>query len=306
MSMSRQQTYRSRQSAYRSPGLSRRRERGMTLLELLVVLAVVGLLMALGVRGVRWLRSSSLRETTTDIAAVLRGSYNLATMSATHHRVVFDLDAQTYRVEVCEGEVVLTRSEREEVADPDSEDEQGGREGAEAEAAGAAAKAGLRGGLPGLGGGLPGLPPGLMPRPGAGGDIPSEILGAGSLEEATRLAGDLAGSSVGAARCSPADVELGDSKGRGAERRLPKEDGLRITRMFVQHLEGEQREGKVYVNFFPLGYAEKAAIEVADEDGTTYTLLVHALTGRVEFRSGRVEPEEHLLERADGEEVEER
>jgi hypothetical protein len=279
----------------------------MTLLELLVVLAVVGLLMALGVRGVRWLRSSSLRETTTEIAAVLRGSYNLATMSATHHRVLFDLDEQTYRVESCEGEVVLTRSEREEVPEDDEDAREG--QGA-AEGAGDPGKAGLPGGLSGLPGGLSGLPgglpPGLMPRPGAGGDIPSEILGASSLDEATRLATDLAGGSVGAARCSPADVELGDSEGRGAERRLAKGDGLRITRMFVQHLEGEQREGKVYVNFFPLGYAEKAAIEVADEDGTTYTLLVHALTGRVEFRSGRVEPEEHLLERADGEEVDER
>lgn len=287
----------------------------MTLLELLVVLAVVGLLMALGVRGVRWLRSSSLRETTTEIAAVLRGTYNLATMSATHHRVLFDLDEQTYRVEACEGEVVLTRTEREEIAE---EDEAGDRkgQGAEAEGIEAAARGGVPGGrsglpgglsgLPGLAGGLPGLPPGIMPRPGAGSDIPSEILGATSLDEATRLATDLEGSSVGAARCSPADVELGDSQGRGGERRLAKDDGLRITRMFVQHLEGEQREGKVYVNFFPLGYAEKSAIEVADEDGTTYTLLVHALTGRVEFRSGRVEPEEHLLERADGEEVDER
>jgi prepilin-type N-terminal cleavage/methylation domain-containing protein len=304
MSMSRQPSYRPRST--RRP---RHAEHGMTLLELLVVLAVVGLLMALGVRGVRWLRSSSLRETATEIAAVLRGSYNLATMSATHHRVVFDLDQQTYRVESCEGEVVLTRSEREEVPEEGEEED---REGAEAEAAGDGAKAGLSGGglpggLSGLGGGLPGLPPGLGPRPGAGSDIPSEILSAGSLDEATRLAGDLAGSSVGAARCSPVEGgELGDSEGRGAERRLAKDEGLRITRMFVQHLEGEQREGTVYVNFFPLGYAEKAAIEVADEDGTTYTLLVHALTGRVEFRSGRVEPEEHLLERADGEEVDER
>lgn len=294
-----------------SPGFrGRRRERGMTLLELLIVLAVVALLMVLGVRGVRWLRSSSLREAATEIAAVLRGSYNAATMTATHHRVVFDLDQQTYRLEACEGEVVLARSEREQ----EQEEEEDEDEAAEVAAGVPGGLSGLPGGLgslPGLGGlgglgGLPGLPPGMMPRPGAGSDIPSEILGAGSLDEATRLATDLAGSSVGGARCRPADAELGDSEGRGVERRLPKEDGLRITRMFVQHLEGEQREGKVHVNFFPLGYAEKAAIEVADEDGTTYTLLVHSLTGRVEFRSGRVDPEEHLLERADGEEVDER
>ena len=287
----------------------------MTLLELLVVMAVVGLLMALGVRGVSWLRSSSLRDVTTEMAAVFRVTYNLATMSATHHRVVFDLDEQTYRIEACEGEVTLQRHDREEVAE--AGDDQAG-EGAEALAGGglpglAGGKAGgLPGGLAGLGSmpGMPslpgGLPPGLMPRPGAGGDIPSEILSAGSLEEATQLATDLAGSNVGGASCRPADGDTLDSQGRGVERKIAKESGLRITRMFVQHLEGEQRDGIVYVNFFPLGYAEKAAIEVADEDGTTYTLLLHALTGRVEFRSGRVEPEEHILQRADGEEVEER
>lgn len=287
----------------------------MTLLELLVVMAVVGLLMALGVRGVRWLRSSSLRDTTTEIAAVFRVTYNLATMSATHHRVVFDLDEQTYRIEACEGEVMLARQDREQLAEP-GDDEGGAGAGALA-GDGLAGGTGMPGpggmsGMPGLGGmsgmsGLPGgLPPGLMPRPGAGGDIPSEVLSAGSLEEATQLATDLAGGNVGGASCRSADADTLDSKGRGVERRIAKEDGLRITRMFVQHLEGEQREGTVYVNFFPLGYAEKAAIEVADEDGTTYTLLLHALTGRVEFRSGRVEPEEHLLQRADGEEVEER
>ena len=285
----------------------------MTLLELLVVMAVVGLLMALGVRGLRFLRSSSLRDTTTELAAVFRVTYNLATMSATHHRVVFDLDEQTYRIEACEGEVMLRTQEREEVAE--SDDDEGAADDALAAAGmpGLPGGAGKAGGLPGLGGGLPGmpslpggLPPGLMPRAGAGGDIPSEILSAGSLEEATQLATNLAGGNVGGASCRPADAETLDSEGRGVERRIAKEDGLRITRMFVQHLEGEQRDGTVYVNFFPLGYAEKSAIEVADADGTTYTLLLHALTGRVEFRSGRVEPEEHLLQRADGQEVEER
>lgn len=266
----------------------------MTILELLVVIAMVGMLLALSVRGVRWLRSSSLRETATEIAAVLRASYNMATLSAMHHRVVFDLDEQSYRIEACEGEVTLRRLDREEVSDDEEE----------AERAGAPRLPG--GGLSMPGGALPGGLSGVMPRAGAGSDIPSEILSAASLEEATKLATDLAGSSVGGARCRPADLSTGDSEGRGTERRIDREAGLRITRMFVQHLEGEQREGIVYVNFFPLGYAEKAAVEVADDDGTTYTLLVHALTGRVEFRDGRVDPERHLLLRADGEAVEER
>lgn len=298
----------SRSNAHTPGSVPRGRPQGgMTILELLVVLAMVGLLLALGVRGVRWLRSSSLRETATEIAAVLRASYNMATLSAMHHRVVFDLDEQTYLIEACEGEVTLQRLEQEEVPEEDEEDEAAEEAGSDgAERAPRLPGGALPGGLPLPGGGLPGGLSGLMPRAGAGGDIPSEILSAASLEEATQLATDLAGSSVGAARCRPAELETGDSDGRGAERRIAKDAGLRITRMFVQHLEGEQREGIVYVNFFPLGYAEKAAIEVADDDGTTYTLLVHALTGRVEFRDGRVDPEEHLLLRADGEEVEER
>ncbi|ACY15145.1 hypothetical protein Hoch_2612 [Haliangium ochraceum DSM 14365] len=279
----------------------------MTILEVMIVLALIGLLAGVAIRGVRWMRSSSLRETATQIAAMLRATYNAATMTAAHHRVVFNLEEQSYRIEACEGPVVLHRSDEEDV--PEEDGDEGGGAGSALRPSGVPGS-GRPGDLPsGLLDGLPGLPSGVgasMPRPGAGGDVPPEIASAASLEEATALATELAGSQMGGARCQPADIVTGDSDGRGAQGQLDTGSGLRITRMFVQHLDGEQREGVVYLNFFPLGYAEKAAIEIADADDTTYTLLVHALTGRVEFVDGRIDPEEHLLRRADGEEVEER
>lgn len=247
------------------------RQRGLTVLELLITMAVIGMIMLLGYRTVRHVRESSLREDTTEVAAVLRAAYNMATVSGVHHRVVFDLDEQTYRIEACEGDLALRRSEREQV--PDDDDKKG-----------------------------PALPPGAA----VSGDIAPELLQAGSPEDAARIAASLSGTRVGAAQCRPPELPTGDADGRGSQRRIRTEDDLKIRRMFVQHLEGEQRDGVVYLNFFPLGYAEKAVIEIGDDDDNAFTLLVHRLTGRVEFRQGKVDPDQHMLRRSDGEDVDER
>lgn len=283
--MQHERTYRdeaARSAAARGNAV-RDRARGMTVLELLITMAVIGMLMTLGYYGVRALRDSSLREDTTEVASVLRAAYNMATVSGIHHRVVFDLEEQTYRIEACEGQVTLRRSDEEEVPE---------------EPAGAAADD------PAAAGGR--APGGLLPRPGVSGDIPAEILAASSPEEATNIAAALAGTRVGTARCQPPELDTGDADGRGAQRRLRTEDGLKFRRIFVQHLEGEQERGMVHLNFFPLGYAEKAVIEIGDDDGNAFTLLVHRLTGRVEFREGKVDPEDHMMRRADGERVDER
>jgi hypothetical protein len=139
------------------------------------------------------------------------------------------------------------------------------------------------------------------------GNIPPELLAASSPEEATAIAAALAGSRVGTTRCRPPELHTGDADGRGAQRRIRVNEGLRIRRMFVQHLEGAQNAGIVHINFFPLGFAEKAVIEIGDDDGgSAFTLLVHRLTGRVEFREGTVNADEHMLRRADGARVDER
>ena len=256
------------------PGRPGGSQRGLTVLELLITMAVIGMIMLLGYRTVRHVRESSLREDTTEVASVLRATYNMATVSGLHHRVVFDLDEQIYRIEACEGDLALRRSEREQV--PEEGDGEGGKG--------------------------PALPPGAA----VSGDISPELLQAGTPEDAARIAASLSGTRVGTAQCRPPELSTGDADGRGAQRRIRTEDDLKIRRMFVQHLDGEQRDGIVYLNFFPLGYAEKAVIEISDDDDGAFTLLVHRLTGRVEFRQGKVDPDEHMLRRSDGEDVDER
>jgi hypothetical protein len=243
----------------------------MTVLELMITMAVIAFLVIIGYNGVRYMSKSDLREDTTEVAAVLRAAYNMATTMVTHHRVVFDLDEQTYRIEMCQGDIALRLQEREEIlASGDAE---------EAE---------------------------KLVQAGHDSSLPPEMAQAMTPEDAARIAGALEGSRVGAATCQPPELSTGDADGRGAMRRIRTDRGLKIRGIHVQHLEGEQSSGIVYVNFFPLGRAEKAMIEVGDDNGNVYTLLVHGLTGRVEFRAGEVDPDDHMMRRADGERADER
>lgn len=256
------------------PGLRAEiRQRGMTMLEVIITLAVVGVLMLIGYNGVRFVSKSDLREDSTQVAAAMRAAHNMATTSGTHHRVVFDLDTQTYRIEMCEGDIRLRHAEREQLLEDAATDP-------------AAIDALLRGGV--------------------GGAAPPELANAASPEEAARIAGAIAGTQIGAATCKPPELPTGDADGRGAARRMRTDRDIKIRSMFVQHLDGEQTTGVVHINFFPLGYAEKALIEIGNSDGDAYTLLLHRLTGRLEFREGKVKPEDHMLRQADGEDTPER
>src|SRR5262245_33736582 len=106
---------------------SRRRQAGLTLLELMVVLAIIGLLALALVYGYRRLPVTVLRRDATRLTAVLRSAYDRAAASGAHHRVTIDLDQRSYFVERCEGKVQLRPA-----ADQKAEEEQKQREAEQA------------------------------------------------------------------------------------------------------------------------------------------------------------------------------
>lgn len=87
-----------------------RRQAGVTLLEIMVVLAIVGLLAVGLIYGYRRLPATVLRRDATHLAAILRSAYDRAAATGAHHRVVLDLDRGEYKVERCEGKVELRKS----------------------------------------------------------------------------------------------------------------------------------------------------------------------------------------------------
>ena len=141
------------------------------------------------------------------------------------------------------------------------------------------------------------------------------MLGGGAAEPAASptaaldQAAALAGVRVGATRCGVATATGGDLANfhdAPNTHELATHGGkIKVRRVHVQHLKDPVTTGQVSINFFPLGHAEKALIEVADDDGTQFTVLLHGLTGRVEVRDGEVDPDTHMRRDAAGDEVEE-
>ena len=241
-----------------------RRYAGITVIELMVALAIVGLISLVGLNVVKRVRKSDLREDAVQVAATLRSAASMAMQSGMMHRVVFQLTDKQFRIEACERSIKLSW-DKALVAETQEEQQ-------ETE------------------------PHGL--------DLPEEFLSVVPPDQLKRMTVALSGSHAGGTPCRAPTLPNGDSDGRGSKRTMKA--GIHVPRIFVQHRSDPQRDGAVAIHFFPLGRAEKAIVEVANEDGDTYSLLVHGLTGRVEFRNGELrDPEEHMMRDAVGNKVEE-
>lgn len=255
--------------------------RGLTVLEIMIVIAIVGMLAYLGYSGFRTLSSAALVEDTNDLGGVMRRAPVLALEGGVPVRIVLDVDQQTYWVEACVGDPTLTRSDEEQASDADT-------------VAKELAKAQDR---------LSTLPAGQLKA-----DTP---------EQAAAFAQALAGQAVGGRICYPIDklpselaqlgkVWSGDSTGRELRRKLQTGRDVKFKEIWVQHLEDSVTSGRVSITFFPSGRAEKAIVTLGD-GRSTHSIYLHGLTARVEIIDGAPrDPEDHLMRNAKGEEDAER
>ncbi len=236
-----------------------RRQRGITMLEMMIVLAVIGMGAFFARSGFRMLTKADLVESAEELTTVLQRTSQLAITRGEMHRVVFNFEKHQYVVETCQGAATLLRNER---LDKDPEE----------------AKRALERGKQRIG------------------QLPDDALASGDAEEATRKAIAVAGHHVADRACVPAEGELfGDATGKGWARQLPTHRDVRLKEIWVQHLERSATKDKVAIYFFPMGSAEKAVIELTD--GTdTFSVLVYGLTGRVELRDGPLrDVDSHML-----------
>ncbi len=254
----------------RAPAIDRRQD-GLTILELLIVLALMGMFAYVAYSGFRSLTSAALVEDTNDLVAVMRRTQVLAVEAGVPVRIVFDFDKQAYWVEACEGDATLRRTKEEVKVDPKE---------AEKALEDARRKIAL---------------------------LPAGQLKAGSAEEEARMALALAGDKNAGRTCVPVaqaqgfkDLISGDAMGRGLVRKLQTDRDVKLREIWVQHLEDSASGGQVSINFFPLGWAEKAIIELGDGK-SVHTLLLFGATGRVEVVDGALrEPDEHMMRQANG------
>lgn len=252
---------------------------GMTVLELMVVLAILGGGVVLVRSGFRMLTKADLVESSTELAAMMKRTSQLAIEKGDMHRVLFDLDKHIYVIEVCQGARTILRNEQ--VRTDEEEAQRALEKGNER----------MRG-------------------------IPMDAIAADA-EEATRHAMAIAGHHIADRMCVP--VGERESSGMvgllGAKntqtkqewvRALRVEKGIKFKEIWVQHKDDSVTKGQVAIYFFPTGSSEKAVVEVTD-DSETFTVLVHGLTGRVQLKDGTLrDVDDHMLRNVLGDKSRER
>lgn len=88
--------------------------RGLTVLELIVVIGVLVLILGVGIGGLDRLSSVQLRTQTNRLSAAIRHTYTRAVAHGLYMRLVLDLDADAYWVEASETAQFLSVEKRKE------------------------------------------------------------------------------------------------------------------------------------------------------------------------------------------------
>ena len=90
-----------------------RRTEGLTLIELMVAMAVVGLIFAVAAVGLRSVFNVNLKKESTRLASTLRYLSNKAVTDHLHLRMVYDLEQNSYHVEESADPFVVSPQEEE-------------------------------------------------------------------------------------------------------------------------------------------------------------------------------------------------
>jgi general secretion pathway protein H len=248
----------------------RNHSEGFTILELMIVIAILGLAMVALRSGFRSVTNADLSEDATELAGFMRRASQLSVERGEQHRMLFDLDKGIYTVEVCQGLSTLNRNaelkpDESKVADAKEK-----------------GKDKLR-------------------------DMPEDALAVGDPDEATKRALAIAGHHIADRTCSVVTSGQSGLSRKNANdereqwiRKVDADAGVKFKEIWVQHMDSSVTKGQVAVYFFPNGSSEKAVIELGDSNATR-TILVHALTGRIQEKTGKLDDiDDHMMRNALG------
>ena len=97
------------------------RSRGFTLIEIVVALALIGLLMGVAVGQMDRVFELEMKKTSNKLASTIRYLYNKAAMEKLYIRLVFDFEEQSYWVEATADPVVVVREDASTFAPKEGE-----------------------------------------------------------------------------------------------------------------------------------------------------------------------------------------
>jgi general secretion pathway protein H len=216
----------------------------MTLIEIMVVLAIVGMMLGGAVYGFRAVARSDLRSSASKLGAAIRYCFDRSITTGSYYRIVLDLDNNRYWAERSDERMYLQRDKEN--------------------------------------------------SPGKGKAFDRDAYEK-ELDEQDKKEREAWGTANGGNAQIAATLEP-PPKPRRARFQAFKDAALPQVSLkkvrFFDVYTPRQREpytsGRAYLYFFPDGHTERAFLRLQDGDAW-YSLNVHALTGRVEVLTGKID-----------------
>lgn len=228
---------------------------GFTVMEIMIVIAVVAMVTAGVILGFSSLSRSKLRSTAYLLAAAAQRSYSYSTTRNESVRLVLELEENIVLLESTEKRVLIDKEKmkeeqeeaREAAEEEEHEEEEEGKESLQA----------------------------LGQEQSSG---PSSGFNLGVQDLSERIKSGFHKGEV--PRYKPPSFEPIADKNL-SERTL--EDGVKFYAVYSQLFDEEVREGKAYVYFFPDGTADHTAVQIQGKSGEIYTVEILPYSARVKI-----------------------
>ena len=227
---------------------------GFTLIELMVVIAIAGLMAAATTQGFRSLRKADLREASTQLSGGMRYLFDRASTTGKIHRLVIDMEQGMYWAEVSDDKFFIPREAESEETLRTREDKEADEEEEEARKRQQAERAFQSG----------------------------KSAPANSSFDLSKL-------EVGDFR--PKRARFAAFKDLALKPvRLKKK--VKVQSVYTPRVTEPLTSGRAYIYFFPLGQTEPAIVTMSNPEGdAVFSLVVHPITGRVRIYNKEVQPE---------------
>ena len=249
--------------------------KGMTLVEIMVVLVIIGLMFSGVIFGMGSLEKERLRSSVMSIAAAFRFAYAQSAITGKGYRIVLDLDNNLFYMEEAEpGRILISEDEDEEKEEEEYQvdvEKEAKNSGIDLET--------------------------LM--------LQAQDMAFNKAQQKQNIDMDLLNQITNIEVGKPGEDDtprykrprFHKAKGKAGQKH-PLEQGIEFEKIYATHYKYPKEEGKAYIYFFPGGDAEHAVVQLRTGSGIIHSIEVLPLTGEIKTYDIPIELEEY------GEEVE--